>query len=110
MAFIKSREHKFPHCETCLYTYMRGCPCGNNEGNAACLTLYKDIDTWKDIFYGVCGDLQIYEDKKFPKMDELIFVDDICREYGITKKEALWVIGEIRRYRKEHKKGKKNLF
>lgn len=89
---------KLPECEKCLYTYLRGCPCGNSLHNAACLTLYKDIDEWTKKFLNINKALEKYDNTR-PLMDELKFVKDLSVKNKITEKEVLWVIREIRRYK-----------
>lgn len=34
-------------CKKCIFPLLRGCPVMGDINNAACLTLYKDIDTCK---------------------------------------------------------------
>lgn len=40
-------------------------------------------------------------DASHPKMDELVFVQNICDKNKITRKEALWAIRTVRRFMKD---------
>ncbi len=97
---------KQPHeCSKCVYTYLERCPCANHLHNAACLTMFKDISKWGQIFCRTETQLGIYESSR-PKMDELLFVQRICDENEISRKDALWVIRELRRKHRRDRKMK----
>lgn len=54
---------------------------------------------WHNVCSNVAQALTVYDASK-PKMDELKFVDDICRENKINRKEALFAIRSVRRTKK----------
>lgn len=80
-------EFETPECHKCIYTYIGWCPCGNSLHNSACLEIFKNVDRWSNIFEDIRISLKGY-DASHPKMDELIFVQDICDKNKITRKEA----------------------
>lgn len=93
----KKFEYKAPTCYNCLHIWLGGCPCNYSMRNAACLQLYRDSDKWVPIFQNVKSALKDY-DSSNPKMDELVFVQDIIERNNITRKDALWAIRVVRRF------------
>lgn len=56
-------EHK--DCEICIFPHLRGCPVGGSYHNAACLNMFKDINTCKDTDCDTCKWLKYCKEVNF---------------------------------------------
>ena len=52
-----------PNCNKCIFPRLRGCPVGGSFQNAACLSLYKSIDTCQSEHCSKCRWLKYCKEK-----------------------------------------------